>query len=67
MFADFFVQFLIEFMRALLIDGLSAHVRDRALKARRKRRIRFYLRLRAGKPPKPTVRTLSTEDQKSVQ
>jgi hypothetical protein len=67
MFPDFLVQFVIEFIRALLIDGLSAHVRDRAVKAKRKRRIQFYLRIRAGKPPKPTVRTLSTEDQETVQ
>ena len=66
MFADFLVQFLIEFMRALLIDGLSERVRGRAKRARRNRRIQFYLRLRAGKPRQPAVRTLSTADQKNV-
>jgi hypothetical protein len=66
MFADFFAQFLIEFVRALLIDGLSEHVRDRAAKAKRNRRMQFYLRLRSGKHQRPVVRTLSTKEQKSV-
>lgn len=61
------LQFLIEFARALLIDGLSEHVRGRAAKAKRNRRIEYYLRLRAGKPPRSHVRTLSTENNKSVQ
>jgi hypothetical protein len=67
MFIDFFVQFLIEFVRVLLIDGLSEHVRGRAASAKRKRRIQFYLRLRAGKPQQDDIRTLSTADPKSVQ
>jgi hypothetical protein len=66
MFADFFVQFLIEFTRAVLIDGLSERVRGRAAKARRNRRIQFYIRLRAGKTRKPVARSLSTEDRKTV-
>ena len=66
MFIDFFAQFLIEFIRALLIDGLSEHVRGRAEKAKRNHRLQFYLRLRAGKPRPPVVRTLSTEDQETV-
>jgi hypothetical protein len=66
MLADFFVQFVIEFIRALLIDGLSEHVRGRAAKAKRNRRLQFYLRLRAGKPPKAVPRSLSTEDRKTV-
>jgi len=67
MLAIFLIQFLIEFIRALLIDGLSEHVRKRAAKARRIRSLRFYLRLRAGKPGRPVVRTLSTEDRENVQ
>jgi 6-phosphogluconolactonase/glucosamine-6-phosphate isomerase/deaminase len=66
MFIDFFAQFLIEFIRALLIDGLSEHIRGRAEKAKRNRRIQFYLRLRGGKHRQPVVRTLSTEDQETV-
>ena len=65
MLADFLFQFLIEFIRALLIDELSEHVRGRAERARRNRRIQFYLRLRAG-DPKRFVRTLSTPEAKKV-
>ena len=66
MFTDFFIQFIIESVRALVIDGLSERVRGRVARARRNRRIQFYLRLRAGKPHRPVVRTLSTEDPKKV-
>ena len=66
MLTDFFVQFIIESVRALLVDGLSERVRGCAAKARRNRRIRLYLRLRAGKPRQSVTRTLSTEDPKKV-
>lgn len=67
MLAIVLFQFLMEFIRALLIEGLSARVRKQAAKARRNRRIRFYLRLRTGSPGRPVVRILSTEDRKKVQ
>ena len=66
MFIDFFAQFLIEFIRAVLIDGLSYRVRGRAARARRNRRIQFDLRLRAGKVQKPPARSLSTEGRRTV-
>ena len=66
MFADFLAQLLIEFIRALLIDELSERVRGRAARAKRNRRLQFYIRLRAGKPRQPVVRTLSTEEREEV-
>ena len=66
MLTDFFVQFIIESIRALLIDGLSERVRGRAARARRNRRMQLYLRLRAGRPLRSVRRTLSTEDPKKV-
>jgi hypothetical protein len=66
MFIDLLVQFIIESIRALLIEGMSDFVRGRAARARRNRRIQLYLRLRAGRLRRPIVRTLSTEDGKKV-
>ena len=65
MLIDFFFQFLIEFIRALLIDGLSEHVRGRAARARRNRRMLNYLMLRSGRPRK-TVRKFSTPETEKV-
>ena len=65
MFVDFLAQFLIEFLRALLIDGLSEHVRGRAERARRNRRVLLSVKLRSGRVRKP-VRGLSTPKAEKV-
>jgi hypothetical protein len=66
MIIDFLVQFLIEFLRALLIDGLSEHVRTRAERARRNRRLLRYIKLRAGRAER-RVRSFSTEEPEKVE
>lgn len=61
MFGDFPVQFLIEFIRALLIDGLSEHVRGKVATARRTRRDR-----RRSQKALRLMRSFSTADRKKV-
>jgi hypothetical protein len=65
MIVEFLVQFLIEFTRALLIDGLSQHVRRRVATARRIRRDRRLTRHHSIKALR-RMRKLSTADRKNV-
>jgi hypothetical protein len=61
MIGDFFEQFLIEFIRALFVDGLSEHVRGRLGTARQAQRRRQH-----SKKALRLIRNLSTGESKKV-
>jgi hypothetical protein len=65
MLIDLFLQFVGEFLRALLIDELSEHVRRRRANSRRRKQLQLTLRLKAGRPTR-TTHSLSTDDRQNV-
>jgi hypothetical protein len=65
MLMDLLAQFIVEFIRALLIDELSRRVRVRSWRQRQLRREQFYRMLRSGRG-KRIARNFSTPDRKPV-